>query len=61
MSKEPLENRLKEFCQSRLCAGQERTFVKIGYYPLDKKMAVYNCEYCGHHISKREGEIKCKE
>lgn len=49
-----LENRIKEFCQSKRCNGQERIFVKIGYYPLDKKMAIYTCEYCGHHISKRE-------
>ena len=54
MSKEPLENRIKEFCQSKLCNGQERNFIKIGYYPLDKKMAVYVCDYCGHHISKRD-------
>jgi len=54
MSKQSLENRIKIFCQSRVCDGKERNFIKIGYYPMDKKMAVYTCEYCGHHVSKRE-------
>ena len=56
MHKMTLENRIKELCQSRRCNGQERIFVKIGYYPLDKKMAVYVCDYCGHHISKMKRE-----